>query len=192
MKQNKKLALVFGAGLILYGGRMNTNEFRYYGLIGGDLQIKAYIYMACKIISPDTIDEASKLLAETVAIETNNGKVKDFSSNYGEGLTQFDKATFENVKKLYSLPKHAYLMDRIKKYLFIDVINFEYSNLRKSPLASIVFARLLYYSFSSPLPKDFIGRWEYYKKNFNSYLGKSTYDQYLKASKMAVYGGQNV
>ena len=183
---NKKKALLIGGGLLL-GARMNTKEFKYYGLIGGDLEIKAKIYMVCKVISPATIENASKLLAETVAIETRNGKAVDYSDSYGEGLTQFDRPTFEDIKSYYSNPRFNDLMKDIKTYLFIDVLNFKYEDLRRSPMASLVFARLLYLRVPSAIPDTVAGRYEYYKKYFNSILGASTFNGYIQAQKMAVF-----
>lgn len=182
----EKKALFIGGALLL-GLQMNTKQFKYYGLIGDDLQIKAYIYMACRVISPNNIDEASKLLAETVAIETLNGTVTDMSTTYGEGLTQFDRPTFEDIKKHFSAGRYSDLIQRIKFYLFVDVLNFNYEDLRRSPMASIVFARLLYYRIPAPIPLTKEGRYEYYKKYFNSYLGKSTRAQYMTASQRAVF-----
>jgi hypothetical protein len=187
----QKKALIVG-GVLLLGERMTSNEFKYYGLIGGELQIKAFIYMACEVINPSTAEKARKLLAETVAVESKNGKAKDYSGNYGEGLTQFDKGTFEAVKKRFKESRYDNLYDNIKLKLFVDIREANYEDLRKSPMLSIVYARLLYYTFSSPIPEDFNGRWEYYKKYFNSVLGATTKEKYVNASRIAVYGGVNV
>lgn len=187
MKSKKKLALILGAGLIYVGGQMNTNKFLYYGVIGGDLQIKAYIKMVAYVVNKDNSKDAELLLAETIAIESQNGNAKDYSKNYGEGLTQFDRATFEAIKNRFSLSKNFALVERIKTYLFTDITKINYDQLRTNPMASIIYARLLYLTVPAPIPTTFQGRWEYYKKYYNSVAGASTVGKYIESQKIALY-----
>lgn len=167
--------------------KMTTNEFKYYGLLFGEPQIKAFITLACKVISPLTEKQASLLLAETIAVESDNGKAKDYSPNYGEGLTQFDKVTFEDVKNYYKAVKYDGLANKIRGYLMQDIRYAKYEDLRISPMLSIVFARLLYLRVSENIPTTKEGRWLYYKKWFNSSLGATTRAKYYIASSEAVY-----
>lgn len=164
--------------------RFDTNEYKYYGLTGGDREIKEGIITACRIISPHTLSRAKILLADTVAVETYNGKAKDYSPKYGEGLTQFDKGTFLSIRDKY---KNSSTQKRFLEELGIDIGTIEYEDLRKVPLFSIIYARLLYYSFSEPLPTTTEGRWKYYKKYFNSSLGATTREKYYNAIKISVF-----
>lgn len=190
--QTKQTLKVLTLGALTYGAYiMQTNEFKYYGLVGGKLQIQAFITMACTVISPSTVHEAKLLLAETVAVESNNGKATDHSDKYGEGLTQFDKPTFEYLKEYYSDNRHLKLIQKIKTYLQVDVLSAEYSDLRKSPMLSIVFARLLYLKVPEKIPASKVGRWSYYKKYFNSVLGATTEGKYMSAMKIAVFQDSN-
>lgn len=183
-KKTKILAIsALGIGVI----RMNTNQFKYYGLLFGEPQIKAYITLVCKVVSPTTEKNASLLLAETIAVESDNGNARDYSESYGEGLTQFDKGTFEYIKDYYSASKYEDLRAKIRMYLTIDLLSASYTDLRRSPLLSILFARLLYLKVPKNIPDDKYGRWEYYKKYFNSSLGATTEAKYYTASKKAVY-----
>ncbi len=166
---------------------MNSTEYKNYGLIGGNVQIQAYIYMACKVISPTTVENAKLLLAETIAVESKNGQVADNSLTYGEGLTQFDKPTFIDVKKTFSDIKHVELLKRIKTFLNVDILTAEYEDLRKSPMLSIVMARLLYLRVPESIPDTDFGRWAYYKRWFNSSLGATTESKYMNAKKFSVY-----
>lgn len=186
MKSNKLALASFSAGALYLGAKMQTNQFKYYGLLAGNTQISAYIKMVCYVISPTTQEQASKLLAETIAIESDNGNARDYSPIYGEGLTQFDKPTFEDVKRTFSAQKYAELRAKIQLYLFTDILSAEYEDLRKSPMLSIIYARLLYYRVNANIPLDFNGRWLYYKKWFNSYAGASTKEKYISASKRSV------
>ena len=166
---------------------MESKEFKQYGLIAGEPQIQAYILMTCSVISPATVDKAKYLLAETIAVESLNGKATDHSTAYGEGLTQFDKPTFEDVKQHFLKPRYKDLKDKINTLLNVDIQNIEYSDLRKSPMASIVFARLLYFRVPHPIPSTLLGRWQYYKKWFNSSLGATTESKYMRAQQYAVF-----
>lgn len=172
---------------MLTATRLNTQSFKDYGLIGGKLQIQAYIYMACMVINQANVNEASKLLAETIAVETNNGTAKDYSVTYGEGLTQFDRGTFEYIRTYFSNPKYDEMYNRIKLYLLTDIRSCSYQDLRKSPLLSIIYARLLYFTVDAPIPLDVVGRFAYYKKYYNSVLGATTLAKYLTAQKEAVF-----
>ena len=185
MKQKQKILILSVLGLGVY--RMNTNQFKYYGLLFGEAQIKAYITLVCKVVSPATEKNASLLLAETIAVESDNGNARDYSEAYGEGLTQFDKGTFDYIKNYYSASKYEDLRAKIRMYLTIDLLSANYTDLRRSPLLSILFARLLYLKVPANIPNDKFGRWEYYKKYFNSSLGATTQSKYYTASQKAVY-----
>lgn len=180
-----KFLTIGSVGLIGY--KMTKDEFKYYGLLFGENQIKAFITLACKVISPGTEKEASLLLAETIAVESDNGKAKDYSTRYGEGLTQFDKGTFDYIQNYYKAVKFDGLYNKIKGLLGIDIRYCSYSDLRLSPMLSIVYARLLYLKVPHSIPDNKFGRWEYYKKYFNSSLGATTQAKYYAAAEKAVY-----
>lgn len=187
MKSKKKLAILLGASVFFLGGQMQTNKFKYYGVIGGDLQIKAYIQMACYVINKNNANEAKLLIAETIAVESRNGNARDYSPIYGEGLTQFDRPTFEDIKSRFLAARHKDLYNKIKTYLFTDIAKIMYEDLSKDPMASIVFARLLYLSKPDPMPRSFEGRWLYYKKHFNSELGATEREDYIDAQRIALF-----
>lgn len=170
---------------------MESKEYKFYGLIGGELEIKSKILMACRVISPGTVDKAKLLLAETIAVESRNGQATDYSEAYGEGLTQFDRGTFEYIKEYFSKPKYQELRAKIKTYLQVDITKAKYKDLRKSPMLSIVFARLLYYKVPYAIPETLIGRWQYYKQHFNSVKGATTQSKYMSAREYAVFKDTN-
>lgn len=170
---------------------MQSQEFKQYGLLGGDIEIQSKIILACKVISPGTVDKAKLLLAETIAVESRNGQATDHSTAYGEGLTQFDRGTFNYVQDNFKKSKYNDLMNRIKTLLLVDVRKAKYEDLRKSPMLSIVFCRLRYYMISHPIPNTLIGRWQYYKKYFNSVQGATTESKYMRAREYAVFKDTN-
>lgn len=181
----KTLKVAAAAALIFTGVRMSSNEFNYYGLIAGEMQLKSEILTVCKIIAPHNADDAALLLAETIAVESRNGKAKDYSPNYGEGLTQFDKIGFNEVKRF--IKNKPVLHQKILDHLGINVLGSNYNQLRKSPRLAIVFGRLLYLSKPNAIPTTLQGRWEYYKKYFNSTEGATTKSKYYAALKYAVF-----
>lgn len=184
-KKNISIAL---GGAILYGVyTMNTNKSKYYGVIGGELQIKAFIKIACIVINPSNAKESELLLSELIAVESDNGNAKDYSQNYGEGLTQFDRSTYESVKTYFLQSKFKDLLQKIKTYCLVDVANSTYQDLRVSPMLSIVMARLLFYKLPHSIPADKYDRWLLYKKYFNSELGATTKDKYYLASNKSVF-----
>ena len=187
-KQDTKLLKVLLSGAFFIWGvwRMNTNQFKFYGVVVGDIQIQGYIKIACNVINPSNAKDSELLLAELIAVESNNGNAVDFSPNYGEGLTQFDRSTFDYVKKHFSQTKYYDLMQKIKTYCLVDLQNSEYEDLRKSPMLSVVMARLRFYMLPNSIPDTKLGRWEMYKKYFNSELGATTKEKYYTASFNAV------
>lgn len=185
-------AVIFIAFILWGVWTMKQNRFKYYGLIGGDLQIKAQIKMACLVINPNNAEESELLLAELIAVESNNGRTTDYSEEHGEGLTQFDFGTFEEIKKYFLQDKFNDLRDKIKTFCLVDIKTLQYHELRLSPMASIIMARLLFYKYPEPIPNTKEERWELYKKRFNSELGATTKDKYYIASNNAVFKASEV
>lgn len=168
--------------------RRDKNQNKYYGIGFGDPQIRLYVKLACFAVSPSNAKEAELLLLETIAVETNNGNAKDYSPIYGEGLTQFDRPTFNYIKKEITTNKnYRSVYNRVKAICFVDVANLQYEDMRKKPLANIVLSRLLYFVKPGAIPTTFDGRWKYYKKWWNSTAGATTYQKYVRASKRALY-----
>lgn len=64
----------------------------------------------------------------------------------------------------------------------------EYRELELSPLASIVMARIKYKLVPHKIPQwdDLEAVWQYYKKWYNSYLGKATIEEFEVSYKKAL------
>ena len=184
---NTKTIFLIG-GFFIWGiYTMKSNKYNYYGVVGGELQIKASIKIACNVINPSNAKESELLLSELIAVESDNGNATDYSPDYGEGLTQFDRPTFESVKAYFLQSRFKDLLQKIKTYCLVDVANATYEDLRVSPMLSIVMARLLFYKLPHSIPADKYDRWLLYKKYFNSELGATTQDKYYLASNNAVF-----
>lgn len=153
-----------------------TNQSLYYGINGGNneiLQIIAeitnnYNFGANK-------NNLSKFLFEICAVESDFGWAKDYTTNSGEGLTQFDKPTYNELRQ-------SAIWSGLKPY---NLETTEYNSLRKNPKLQIFMARyFLYKRIPQAIPADIAGRAKQWKKYYNTHFGAGTESGYIsKANK---------
>ena len=62
-------------------------------------------------------------------------------------------------------------------------MNFTYDKLRHNPDIAIALTRLRYKFVPAPFPIDDKEQFEYYKKHWNSSLGKATYEKWKEDTK---------
>lgn len=124
-------------------------------------------------------DKAVNLIVETAGAETNRGNVKDTTLYAGMGLTQFDKLPFQDTKNRTSEKNKQ----QVKDYFGIDIDLVEWEDLRYSPLLALIFTRLKYKLVPDAIPDNIEDRAKYWKKWYNSTLGKGTIEHYLQANK---------
>ena len=179
MKLNK-IALYSAIGLSLGGLMINSNSFKYYGVppVGKDTFIYAIVQYVCFIFGSGDNSNAINLLSETIKSETQNATAQDYSKEYGEGLGQFDKSSFQDVISRTSQKNK----DKIKKYFLIDLNSAKYEDLRKNPILSVILIRLKYWLVPYAIPSSIEDRYRYYKKYYNSIYGKATYSHYLASN----------
>jgi len=127
-------------------------------------------------------DAAKKLLLETAAAETGMGEAIDKSWFVGIGLMQFDEIGFKDVQQRTSRAKK----DLVLNCFGIDIDRVVHTDLRWSPLLSVIFARLKYQLVPSAIPDEQYARAAYWKKWYNSSLGKGTPEHYMRSA--AKYG----
>lgn len=127
-------------------------------------------------------EPAKALLMETAAAETGIGVIKDTTPNVGMGLMQFDRIGFDDVK----LRTTKANKDATLRMLGVDIMGVQYEDLRFNPFLSVIFARLKYKLVPSAIPATIEGRAAYWKKWYNSSLGKGTTQSYLTSA--ARYG----
>lgn len=133
--------------------------------------------------------EALSLMLETIQQETRFGRYKDPTpEKAGEGITQFDKLPFLDVKQRM-LEKNPNIVDKIDKYMLSKGIEISFNNyswifLHAGNIASIrigiIMMRCLYWLVPKSIPKDLRGRAEYWKKYYNTEFGKGTIEEYIK------------
>jgi hypothetical protein len=174
---NKNLILL---GIAIVGLVYYKRSLLYYGLISRQ-QIYDYTDKVVECLGGG--EPARRLLLETCATETSMGEAMDTSWNVGIGLMQFDKIGFIDVQQ--RTPKSV--KDKVLQCFGIDVDRATHSDLRWSPLLSIVFARLKYRLVPALIPSTIEGRAMYWKKWYNSELGAGTPEAYiLRSSKFGL------
>lgn len=153
-----------------------TNQKKYYGVTGGNAQILSIIENVTKLYNfGANQNNLSKFLFEICAVESDFGWAVDKTLNSGEGLTQFDKATYNELRN-----------DAIKnKWICYNIKNTEYNALRTNPELQIFMARyFLYKRIPTATPADIAGRAKLWKKYYNTHLGAGTESGYInKANK---------
>jgi len=150
-----------------------------YGLVAL-AQVKHFAQAVCDVLGKGEQNAAVWLLCETVAAETQYGTYKDPTPNgAGRGLGQIDKVPFEDVKARASRAD----VDALKAAFDIDIKMIEWDDLNFSPLLSMIFTRLHYKLRPGAIPQTLKGRAEYWKKYYNTVLGKGTVDQYIVSAR---------
>lgn len=149
-----------------------------YGIAKG-INIKLIVLEVCQVLGNGSNNTAHLLLLETIAQETNMGTYADKTIGAGMGLCQFDELPFKDVKDRTSISNK----NKIYEHFGIDLDLVRWEDLRYNPLLSIIFCRLKYILVPSAIPSDLESRALYYKKYYNSYVGKATPEQYIKNAK---------
>ncbi len=149
----------------------------YYGLTRKSQLFEMINDVIDTLKSPKEDTGATReLLISTIGQETHLGDYKDPTDyRHGTGLAQVDPGIpFKDIIDR-STKYHKLIKDKFD----IDLKNVQHRELELSPLLSIVLCRLKYKLVPKAIPKDSEGQWEYYKKWYNSYLGKATKEEYM-------------
>ena len=148
-----------------------------YGLTHPE-QVVQMATAVCDAIGHGSNGHGVELLVETAAAETLLGTYKDpHQYGAGVGLTQCDLSTFEWLQSKYG--NHR-LGRAIEKAFGINLLNVHYVELATSPLLSLLFCRLRYYTVPAPIPPNRKGRATYWKEHYNTLAGKGTASEYLE------------
>ena len=119
--------------------------------------------------------DAYNLILETATAETALGQIADRTLYAGMGICQFDKVPFQRVKD-----KSMRFRNLILRKLGIDIKLVQWEHLRYNTFLSLLFCRLYYMAVQDPIPSTIEDRANYWKKYYNSYIGKGTQEHYLK------------
>lgn len=112
--------------------------------------------------------------------ESNFGQARDtFRESGDKGIFQIREVGFEATKDTASHPNLQRAHDRIRDELGIDWQSVEFSDLDK-PLIAALAARLFLLRIPEPIPETLEGQAEYWKKFYNTALGKGTVEGFIK------------
>lgn len=150
----------------------------YYGLISQN-NLREIAKAVCDCLGYGKNKTAYNLLLETAGAETIRGTFYDSTKYAGMGLTQFDRKPFSDTH------------NRTSKNIKIKVFNcfgihldyLEWEDLRYNPLLAMLYTRLKYRLIAEEIPNNIEDRAKYWKKFYNSELGKGTIEHYLSANK---------
>ncbi len=133
--------------------------------------------LICDVLGNGTNNTAVEMILETATAETHLGKLEDRSLKAGMGLTQFDEKPFYNIRD-----RNIKRRDLIYKKLGVDITLVKWEDLRYNPFLALLFCRLFYKLISKEIPGTIEQRASYWKKYYNTYLGKGTIKHYLEAN----------
>ena len=117
--------------------------------------------------------EASDLVYGTIAQESRLGHYRRQNvplwlyNRHALGISQIEKNTFDWLQKVY-----VGRFPEIAKVQFID--------LAYNDRMAILFCRLRYLIDSDPIPTDLEGQANYWKRIYNTKMGKGTPEEYIK------------
>lgn len=150
-----------------------TNQQKYYG-VKDDAEILSIINEITQNYSYGANKEnLKKMLFEIVATESDFGNAVDKSQSYGEGLTQFDKITYNELRdEVLKRGENPY-----------NLKNVSYETLRENPKVQIFMTRyFIYRRIPHAIPSTIELRASDWKKYYNTIYGKGTVDHYIKMS----------
>jgi hypothetical protein len=146
-----------------------------YGLTSSSMAIEI-IRSVCDTLGHGS-GAAVHLLAETAAQETHLGKFRDPTPRgAGRGLFQCDLIAFLDVRSRASRRDCYVVLDAYG----IEMLSLSHEHLDVSPLAAAIFCRLHYKLIPEPIPETLEGRARYWKKYYNTNLGRGTIEEYVR------------
>ncbi len=154
-------------------------------------ELKSVIARACAFISSrkgleNTYDtpEVRELLFGTACVETGLRPRYQDSAGNAIGLFQIEYATFCDIWKRAIKRNHPELGRELIRHFAKCVPNdITFEDLQLSDELSAIFARLKYAHIKEPIPSDLQEQALYYKKYYNTHLGRATPESYVRAYK---------
>jgi hypothetical protein len=145
-----------------------------YGYIDFEV-INKQAKVVCNCLGYGINHTAHKLIVETATTETGLGRIKDTTLGAGMGICQFDKMPFYDIRD-----RSAKYKEKIYRELGVDIDLVEWEHLRYNSFLSLLFCRLHYKPFPEAIPQDIKNRAAYWKKYYNTELGKGDVEHYLR------------
>ncbi len=154
----------------------------YYGVLCYS-QIFNTVHKVCRKLGMGKKNNAPAMVLETIAVETQMGTYPDTTENSGHGLTQFDKIGFDDtVARTRTRDKEI-----VKNVFGYDLDELTVRDLDENPELAIIMCRLKYKLIPEPFPTDIVSRAAYWKRFYNSTMGKGTIEHYLESAERHLY-----
>ena len=133
----------------------------------------------CDCIGLGKYGTAKQMIIETAIAETGLGQIEDRTpDSAGMGITQFDRLPFEDVRD-----RCMRLQPKILKELNVDISTVKWEDLKMNSFYALLFTRLLYWLKGEPIPQTIEERASYWKRHYNTVLGKCTVEHYLEMNR---------
>lgn len=153
-----------------------SNHNYQYGYIESLESLVRQTKIICEALDPESvIPNSVPMVLETAAQETQLGYIEDTTREAGMGLCQFDQIGFHDTKT-----RSVRFVQTIKDRFSINISLINRESLRYNPFLSLLFCRLKYKLVRDSIPDTVEGRWSYYKRWYNSYLGEAGKESYLE------------
>jgi hypothetical protein len=163
---------------------MQENKTTYYYGLKDAGHAKEIAQQVCEVLGHGKNLCAQNLLLETACVETNLGTYKDPTPNdAGFGLTQGDAI---GVKDVTRRTRQKHRISIFNTFGF-DIRELEAKDLKNCPIRAFVFTRCFYLLISEEIPAFLAGRARYWKKYYNTKLGKGTKKKYIEKAKLYLY-----
>lgn len=147
-----------------------------YGLVH-PRQAREFVGAVCDLLGNGFNNTAPQMLLETAAQETHLGLYRDPTPHgAGRGLFQCDPISFLDVQRRARQAD----VDLVAREFGFEIRRVEHSALDSSPLLAAVFCRLHYKLRPEVFPDTLHGRAQYWKKHYNTELGKGAPDEYVR------------
>ena len=129
-------------------------------------------------------ESAVELLLGTAAQESRLGEyIRQLRNGPALGIFQMEPDTFKDILDRYLLRKPE-LFEKIKAVSGIDCYKVEY--LEWNLVFAICMSRVFYLRIPEAIPADLTDQAAYWKKYYNTHLGKGTVQEYIDNYKLYV------
>ena len=147
----------------------------FYGL-AKQKHLREIVIEVCNVLGHGSNAMAVDLMLETAAQETHCGQLRDPTPNgAGRGIFQIDPTAFNDICQR----ARANDLAMIYSEFAIDIKKVRHDALDHSPLLAAIFCRLFYKLIPAAIPNDLVGRAAYWKKYYNTALGKGSVGEYV-------------
>ena len=147
----------------------------FYGL-AKQKHLREIVIEVCNVLGHGSNAMAVDLMLETAAQETHCGQLRDPTPNgAGRGIFQIDPVGFNDICQRTRSGDVTAVFNNFG----IDIKTIRHDALDYSPLAAAIFCRLFYKLIPESIPNAVVGRAGYWKKYYNTELGKGSVGEYV-------------